>query len=196
MLIHFSKRGPWVKWAIICIKYFHYSFSGDTFRILFKISRKCVPKGQAIARTKDDIALRYNIVVYCTRPRWVELRHVQCGKTCISDLVHIISKNAQISKFMGPTGAHPGPVGPRWAPWALLSGVHHCQNTKILYRWIDKHVWCGGSVSNKVLDAWFIAVKMTTKTKIRTPKDTPHFNFKVVLSAARCREWTASCKDK
>ena len=27
-----------------------------------------------------------------------------------------ITQPTQIAKFMGPTGAHPGPVGARWAP--------------------------------------------------------------------------------
>ena len=41
-----------------------------------------------------------------------------------------IISTSQIARFMGPRWGPQGPVGPRWAPWTLLSGIILC------FRWL------------------------------------------------------------
>ena len=54
-----------------------------------------------------------------TRPQWVKGYHIQ----------------SQIARFVGPTWDLPGDqVGPRWAPWTLLSGVFKTKHELELVR--------------------------------------------------------------
>ena len=56
-----------------------------------------------------------------------------CCKWPDDDLLINISMPSQIVRFMGPTWAHLGPVGPRWAPcWPHELCYQGCDNESVL----------------------------------------------------------------